>query len=763
MATPPNDIFVQPGIGQAMTDAPMPSAYSYDEEVKAEEFEPEDLESGVRQRSPEELTKFMELARRRFRLALEVWGPQRELAREDMKFRLGEQWPENVKAQRELDNRPCITINRVPQFIRQVTNDERQNRPSIHITPRSEKADPKTAEILEGLIRSIEYDGADVARDTAFDFAATTGGPGWYRVVSDYEDDTSFNQKLTPKRILDQFSVYSDPWFEEPDGSDMGWLFIITDYTTEDYKAEFPKSKISGLNEFRGIGDDGKNWCTEKTIRVAEYWHVEKKKRTLCRLKDGTDVFESELSEDQKQQVAQRRTVNFRSVEWAMINGVEVLKERLDYKGQYIPVLPVLGEETVVDGKRQLSGIVRNIKDPQRAYNYWTTAQTEMIALGPKAPVLVEAGQLAGVERFWKDMNVRNQAYLPYTGKSIDGSQVPPPQPLSVNPPIQAMTLARAQAADDMKGTVGIYDASLGNQGNETSGRAILARQREGDVANFHLIDNLTRTIKHEGRIYLDLIPYTYDAPRVERIIGTDQTEKLIKLQSSRNPNVSALPDQSQTPEVDRIYDVGVGKYDVAVLVGPSYSTRRQEAAASMVELTRNYPAFAQVAGDIMVRAMDWPMADKIAERLKKTLPPELQDAPDGKQVPIPPQVQQQIQALLQQSEQMSQVINKLVDERESKILELASRERIAAMQVQGNLVMTEAKLQSQEGIEMLRAEIGAIGKRLDTLAKFEAMKGLAPNEDESLGAQPDQTGLSAMSGEEAPSSEPFPTGGQMM
>jgi hypothetical protein len=747
-----SELFIAPGQGASEIQPPTPSAASYVRlrtVPEQSEFAPENLETGVKKRSLEELGKFMTLARERFRVSSEYWQEQRQLAAEDMRFRVADQWPIDIKTQRELEKRPCLTINRIPQFIRQVTNDERQNRPSIHVTAKGENASTKTADIIEGLIRSIESENADVAYDTAFDYAASTGGPGWIRVLNDYEDYNTFKQKLKIKRVLDPNSVYVDPYFQEPDGSDIQWAFVVEDYSPEEYKAAFGDyTEVEGLAEFYSPGDDMAEWTSEKNIRVAEYYQIIEEDRVLLQLSNGEEKFEDEVSEADRELAIRKRTVSYPKVHWTKINAKNILEERSDHKGRYIPLVPVLGEELIVDGKRSLSGVIRYAKDPQRAYNYWTSAQTEMIALAPKSPFLIAVGQLKGVEDFWKDLNTKNRAYLPYKETSVDGHMVPVPTRLSSEPPIQATAVSRAQAADDLKATTGLYDASVGAKSNETSGRAILARQHEGDVANFHLIDNLTRSIRHVGRICVDLIPYVYDTPRVERIIGIDQKEKQVRIQSSLNPNVPAVQgDQQQISDAERIYDVGVGKYDVTVVVGPSYSTRRQEAAISMVELTRNFPIFAQVAGDLMVQAMDWPNADKIAERLHKMLPPELQEADDDNKIPVPPQVQAQMKQLMQQHEQLTALVNKLLDEREKNTLELASKERINDQDNRVKLIIEQAKIEKERGIALLQAEVATIGKRLDVLSKIEAQKGMAPESEAGpeASAQPESGGATAL------------------
>ncbi len=718
-------IFIpDPSVSRDMLNAPTPPAANYnqgtDEEVSPSDKQQDDLK----------LQAFLKEAKDRFKLATEAENEQRYEALEDLRFRVGDQWPFEVKSRRDQDGRPCLTINRIPQFLRQITNEQRQNRPAIQINPIGDGADVKTAEVLEGMIRSIEQNDGDIAYDTAFDFAAATGGPGWIRIRTQYVDATSFDQEIIIERVNNPMMVYADPSSKDPAGRDLNWVFIVEDLSEEEYRQQYPNSELAGLPDFSSVGDRTAGWITKKSIRVAEYYYREPTERTLCQLQDGRVGFLDALNAQDKQQVVNTRKVQDYKVNWCKINALEKLAERNDYKGKYIPMVPVLGDEVIVDGKRKLSGVIRFAKDAQRAYNYWTSAETEMIALAPKAPYIVEAGQIEGYEDMWKNLNNKNFAFLPYKAKSVGDTVAPPPQRAQWEPPVQAIAMARAQATDDLKATTGIYEASLGAQGNETSGRAILARQHEGSVSNFHLSDNLARSLRQVGRIILDLIPYVYDAPRVARIIGREQQQRIVNVQSSLNPTVPPVPEQQPDDDIQHIYDVGVGKYDVSVSVGPSFNTRRQEAVASMLQLTQSFPQIVQVAGDLLVKNMDWPGAQEIAKRLKTLLPPQVQaeeDAQSGEQPQIPPQIQAQMQQVMQQNEQLTQIVHQLNDERDKKILEIASRERIASLQVQANLITTEAKIQSQEAMNNIRVMMETIEKRLELLSNVEQSQGMTP------------------------------------
>lgn len=645
--------------------------------------------------------KLLQQARERFKLASDAEESIRREALEDLRFRAGEQWPENIKIDRQNTGRPCLTINRIPQFLRQVTNEIRQNRPSIQVNPVDDQADPETAEILQGIMRHIEVSSdADVAYDTAAEHAATFGF-GYLRVITDYVDERSFDQEIRIERIRNPFSIYFDPECQKPDYSDARWAFVVQDVDREEYRALYPDSELSGLADMTTVGDQAPGWINGKSVRIAEYWHIDHEEQELALLPDGSVMPADMVPEGVP--VLRTRTVQVPKVYWCKVNGLEVL-EKQEWPGRWIPIVPVLGDEVIVNGERQLYGLVRFARDPQRMYNYWATAETEMIALAPKAPFIGAAGQFEGFERQWQSANVRNLPYLEYKPVSHAGVPMGPPQRQVYEPPIQAISHARMQANDDLKATTGIYDASLGARSNEQSGRAILARQREGDVANFHYADNLARSIKHLGKILLDLIPRIYDAPRVMRIIGAEEVERVVQINAP-----------TRDKGVERIYDLSIGEYDVTVSVGPSFSTKRQEAVDSMLQLSQAYPPLMQVAGDLLVKNMDWPGASEIAERLKKLLPPNLQEEQEEQQVP--PAVQAQMSQMAQQNEQLSQALNQATDDLRTKRLEIESRERIEAMKAQTELVKIEAQLSSRENIELLKQEIAALKSTIAAVA----------------------------------------------
>jgi hypothetical protein len=650
--------------------------------------------------------KLLELARKRFKAAAEAEQKLRDEALIDFEFRIGNQWPDGVKLQREQDGRPALTINRIPQFLRQVTNEQRLSRPSVQVNAVDSGADVETAEIYQGLTRHIEVSSdAEAAYDTAFE-CATTGGFGWLRINTEYCNDETFDQDIRVERILNPFSVYVDPAAVQPDRRDMSWAFVVEDFDADEYRAMYPDSEAAGLSDFTSIGDAAPDWRSGGNIRVAEYFRIETKRRELLLMVDGSVVFADEFeAAPPAAAILRRRVVEERQVKWAKINGVEVLEQR-EWAGKWIPLVPVLGDEVSVNGERHLFGMVRFARDPQRMYNYWVSSATETIALAPRAPFIGVEGQFEGHEDQWRQANVRSFAYLEHRAVSVGGQPAPPPQRNFAEPPIQAIMASIGQADNDLKATMGIYDASLGQSGAESSGRAILARQRESDTANANYGDNLRRAIKHVGRILIDLIPKIYDSQRVVRILRPDGTSDMV-------PVNQPFVDKG----VERIYDLGAGKYDVTISTGPSYQTQRQEAAASMIELAKVEPRLMQVAGDLVVGNMDWPGSQEIAGRLKKLLPPELQDVGQDGQTELPPEAQAQMTAMGQQIQQLTAALEESTQALQTKQIEAEgrlqvareqseSRERIAELQSETQLLINQARIESQEAQAAMKAQL---------------------------------------------------------
>jgi hypothetical protein len=584
-------------------------------------------------------------AKKFLNLCNDVDSNNRAEALDDVRFCAGDQWPVDVQNSRVLESRPCLTINKVDAYVRQICNQIRQQRPRIKVQGMNNEADAKLADILSGVCRHIEYQSsADVAYDTASEYAVKMGW-GYFRVMTDYISPNSFEQEIYIRPIDNPFTVYFDPNSQLPDGSDAERCLITTVVSKKTFRAMYPgKNDGQGFTS-RGTGDSDAEWVTKEDVRIAEYFYTVRTPAKLVLLSDGTSVFDDELPAPEVLAEAgitiiEKRDTYKKQIKWCKLTAMEILEER-DWAGKYIPVIPVYGQSCIIDAKHKKFGLVRMAKDPQRMYNYWTTALTESVALAPKAKWLMAEGQDEGHENEWAQANIKAMPVLRYKQTDTEGRPANAPTRLQPEPPPAGIVTATQGMSNDLMTVVGIYDPSQLPQGN-MSGKAIAGQQQQVDMVNFHYYDNLTRSIAYCGRIILDLIPKIYDTERVMRIIGADE-----------KPEIITLNQRVTTEEgVEKILnDVSVGRYDVVMDTGPGFATKRGEAVEAMMTLLAADPTLMQTAGDLIFRNMDFPGAEIIADRMAASNPlAQIDEKSD-----IPPQVQMQLAQSKQMIQQMQQ------------------------------------------------------------------------------------------------------------
>lgn len=635
-----------------------------------------------------------------FKLSSDAEADQRKLSEDDLNFGLLEkQWPDEVAKQREVERRPCLTINRLPAFAKQVTNEARQSPPSINCKPVGDKSDKETAGILNDLLRNIETTSqSDIVYGTALDFAVHMGY-GYFRINVDYTHDDSFDQDISLERISNPFSVYGDERSKEATSKDWNKCFVTDLYSKAAFKKKWPGADALSWSSNNSGDELTALWFMENSIRVAEWWTRDEVQAKLLKLSDDSIMYEEEYEKSQELFLAQgitvlgeRETRSYK-VRQRVISGCDVLEEN-EWLGRYIPIVPMYGEEVNVNGKRHFISLFRRAKDSQRMFNYWRTTSTELVALAPKAPWVGAVGQFATDNARWGTANTATYAYLEYD--VVDGA--PPPQRQAfAGVPAGALQEA-LNASDDLKNIMGIHDASLGAQGNETSGRAIIARQKEGDVSTFNFIDNRNRAVEHGGRIIVDLIPKIYTVERIMRCIREDGTvynlpvnqpvapaQEVQKMQGQPQQQQETqqpeyVPLQGMPPEqaerlkgVSRIFDLTTGKYDVIVTAGPSFTSRREESAVQMMEFLKAFPQAAPLVGDLFAKTLDWPGSEEIAARLKSMLPPQAH----GQIQPIVQQLQQQLQ---QQDGMAKQAVGQLQQELQQTKMQLNDKMQDAAI-----------------------------------------------------------------------------------
>jgi hypothetical protein len=597
---------------------------------------------------------FIQDAVRRFERGLEFDRRNKKRAYEALLFRAGEQWPEDIKRQREADGRPCQTINRTSSFVKQIANDIRMAQPAVRVIATGgiqgatetdrEKAAKQAGQMRQQLIRHVENrsDAQSIAYAKAADDQVASGYGAW-RIVTEYASETTTLQELRIVPVDDPIGIVWDPDSRLPTREDANWVFVPVDITHEEYKRRYPGKVVSeigsGGKDFPGNWSE---WCGADTVRICEYFYREFKKRKFVEL-DGR-LTPVEDTDAESMLAAGGRIIEREApcVYRAVISAMDALEGPEKWIGMRFPIIPVFGEETQVGREILRWGIVEHIKDAQRRYNYFSSAHTEIVALQPKSPFIGTEKQFEGFEDVWSSANTANLPYLTY---NADPAQPGPPQ--RSQPPVSSQGISDgiALAAEEMKAVTGIYDASLGQKSNETSGTAIMARQRESDVGSYVYAQNFGRAIRHTGRVLLDLMPRVYDTTRTFRIMGMDGRVDAVTINAPSSDAVIAAEAAAQ------LNDISAGEYDVVLEQGPSYTTKREEAKAGMIEFARAYPPVMQVAGDLVAKAQDWPNAEEFAKRLRATIPPPILQAAEADEddpmpqgpAPIPPEVEEQI------------------------------------------------------------------------------------------------------------------------
>lgn len=658
-------------------------------------------------------------------LCKEADNDNRKNGLDDLKFLAGDQWDAIDARQRTIDQRPMLTINKLPAFLHQVTNSLRQNRPSIKVHPVSGGADIDTAKVRQGMIRHMEYaSNADVAYDTAACSAAGIGY-GYFRIITEYSKPDAFTQDIRFLRIRNPFTVFFDPMSIEPDGSDQRKCLIISKMTRADFQRQWPDAEANNTALAIGDNDIATNWMFTDEVTVAEYYRVEETPCKVHLMQDGTTMWDDEIPADSKDLIkpliVDSRDSFKRKVMLRKVTGTDILEET-EIMCYWIPVLRVCGDEIDLDGKVYRSGLIRHAKDPARMYNYWMTSATEEIALRPKTPYIGAEGQFEGYESDWKQANVKSFPFLQYVPVTLEGNLAPAPQRQPMADIPSGMLAMAMHANDNIKATTGLFDSSLGARGNATSGKQELAQQRQGDTSNFHFADGLNMAVRQAGRCINWMIPHYYDTQRVVQIMSEDDVVSHETI-NQQVPLHAQQPDPLSGAIKTVLNDMTGGEFAVTVSAGPSYQTLRQEAAESMLDMTHNNPQLMGIAGDLIVSEMDWPGADKIAARIKKSLPPQLTAGEDNADA-------QTAEMKLAQAAQAMNVVDQKSQEIDQHIKDLQKFEhqlKQEGLKVQGEQMQVESeKMAIDAERQVMKAEF----------AKMQAELRLAQNMQQTAGEE---------------------------
>lgn len=648
---------------------------------------------------PTEEQDVIQKALERFKQAAEADEEWRMGCLDDLDFSIGNQWPLTIQTIREKDGRPCLVMDQIQQSIRLVCNQYRQQPPSITISPVGNGADVETSDILQGIFRHIEVNcDAQVTYEKVHEGMVRTGFHSC-RILSEYCDEDSDAQEVVIEWIRNGFSVYWQPGVPQEKAR---WCFIVVDMPRDEYKNEYPKSNLASSSDWTATGNQPAEWVNKEYIRVAEYFEV-------------VDV-EREGKRSSKKVI------------WRKITAYEEL-DKEEIPGTSIPVFTAYADDIDVDGKRYVAGLVRNAKGPQRQYNYMVSGATEAVSLAPKAPWIAVEGQLAGREVQWEQANVRNFAVLQYKQVDISGKPAPPPQRMTAEPPIQGLAQMIGQASNDLKASLGLYDPSNGNAHADQSGKAIQSLQQQGNIATLNYSDNMGRMMKRLGKTMLEWIRVIYDEPRVQRIINQDSTVRHVvihngedqaaaaqKLAQGDNPQSS--DQQPVTPQqIMKVYDIGVGKYDVIVSIEQTYQTKRKEAAATQIDLMKALPPpQASAISDLAVRNMDIPQSSEMADRIKRMQPPQILGGDESDPAVQLQQAQSQLQQFSQQHDLLTKALQEAQQTIQTKQIEQQGKTGIAQMEQ----ATKENIVRMQEATKLAVAQINASKDTNQTIAEQE-------------------------------------------
>lgn len=618
--------------------------------------------------------KIIEDARKRFKKVAAREATARKNYVLDLKFVNGDcrnnyQWDDPQLRAREADKKPSFTINKTRQHCLQIINDARQNKMSIVVKPTGGGASYESAQIYSGLMRHIEYRSNAQNVYTTATRTQVQAGIGYWRVTTDYAGDDTFDQEIFIRRIKDPLSVYLDDSGQEADRSDAKFGFIFDSMSREEAEKQWPELKDEFTREVIGNSD---GWLDEDKVRVAEYFDRTTTMDELVAVTIGDQSVVRSLSDLVKDPVfadmkasrsdvrkaletmgARFRPQQRHSIMWYKIAGNKIVDSR-QWLGQYIPIVMLIGEETVIDGKLDRKGHTRALIDPQRNYNYWSSEAAAQVALQTKSPYVAPAEAIEGYETYWENANTQNYSVLPYNAFSDDGTQTIP-RPVREQPPVMAQAYIQGMqvAAEEMRMVSGQYQAVMGAQGNETSGVAIQQRQRQGDNSTYHYIDHLSNAIRYTGRIILDLIPKVYDTERVEKIVGDDGKISMVKV-DPQAAQALLQEENERDNEIKAIFNPNVGRYEVEADVGPAFATQRQEAFNAISQILQQNKELTASVGDLLFQVADFPMADEIAQRLRRMVP--AQALGEG---PTPG---------MQKLQQQNQMLNQMVQELTAKI-----------------------------------------------------------------------------------------------
>lgn len=571
---------------------------------------------------------FLQHMRTQFYEDISADRENREAGIEDIRFMVGDQWDDFVRARREAARKPVLTVNRLPAFVAQIVGARRLNETNIKIIPDS-GGTKNVASIREGLIRNIQKESrADIAYDKALENQVICG-IGNFGLDLDYESDDVFDQKMEVTPRHDAFQVVWDRMSKDPTGRDAAHAFDVDTMPKAQFYKRWPWATPADMIVDVALNGDLRmnGWVSVDDVRVVKYWRMRTRQRTLAMLNDGRVLDITDLTDDQHPAFDREKALQILSniatrpdgspimrevqkpyAEMYICSGLDVLEGPYRLDCSRIPLFRVPGWEITIGEWKHRFGLIRFLKDPQRLHNYWRSVWAEKLMQAPRAVWLAAQSAVAGREKAFRDSHLSDDPLLVYNDETGAKPERMPPAQIEAG-----FVQASEMSQQDLKDVSNIHEANLGMPSNEVSGAAIMARQRVSDTGSIIYHDNLTLAQEECGRTMNELISTVYDTPRIVKVLGADAKDKMVEINQMNKPET----------------DITLGKYSVSVTTGPNFATKRIESAENMKGLINAMPNVAALIADLIVEAQDWPGADVIAKRLRMTLPPGVLDPAD--------------------------------------------------------------------------------------------------------------------------------------
>lgn len=696
--------------------------------------------------------QILKQAHARFDMGEEASKDQRVRNEKALRFINDDQWPEDIKNLRAgnpgnanngmpaVPARPCITINKVKEPVKQVVNQMSQSDMGAEITPADDfgdltEVDDEEIELREGLLRRIQRAPETADAILWMGKRAAICGEGYMGVMTRFLKGKTFDQEPYVMRFYNQASVMLDPSHEQPDGSDADWAIVGSDMPYDQYIAEFPKAldgksanALCDCNDdaWRAFGDEAPGWFTtegeQRMVRVVDYYYTVRDSEELALLPDGRTVLASEVPDGIKP--LQTRHEVTKSIKWAKLDGYQVL-DKTDWPGPDIPIIKCLGEEvSPYDKERRAVGMVsESAQQSNFSGNVMVSKMVETIGLAPIAQIMMANGQDEGFEAEMAGINTRTFGVLHYNQTDAEGKPAPPPMPVPITTQIGPIVTAMQYFNESVLSVIGQPSPTLGEvDPSIKTARGLKDLLNQAERGNSNYLDNLAKSVRRMC-VILNGLFYPLLAQgrgRKVRIINSEGEPEMVTISTDSAKQLGMGGEKVYRLTKD-------AHFNIAIKITANADSRRDKESSMLGDLISANPEFMQWFGDKFIDSTDIPGRKELAERVKVMLAPPILAmlAEKAKGTPIPPHAQAQIAQAKAAIEELTAANQELLKERETDGVKQQAETQRAQMQDETKKLIEQLKASSDE-------QITAIKLAFDQWkVEFEAEQAAITREDE--------------------------------